>query len=248
MTELDLQDFEYIWDKWITPLVNDIFKSADSDFAEKCNLQTRELSCIKKDACKYFCERREEVKRYYYGENFSPNEDPAKYLLDFHKLSAVLCRTLIEFKVFDFNKEKCYEFANEIDSQNTDWLIKNVLINFRLAFYASVVFLYHSMVFMYSKKNQPMYKMIHEKLKENKKLNLYFPLYSSNYRNHESFENCMILDLAKRDLNSRSFDFLLYSTVMYQLEEYNKILVLFAEMSPDALKQFIEEPEQQTDC
>ena len=42
----------------------------------------------------------------------------------------------------------------------------------------------------------------------------------------ESFENCIILDLAKRDIGNRSFDYFMYAIIMYQLEEHNKSLLI----------------------
>ena len=65
---------------------------------------------------------------------------------------------------------------------------------------------------------------LYEKLKKEKKLNLYTVKVSKD-QVHESFENSLVLDLAKRDINNRSFDCFLYSTIMYQLEEYNKMLL-----------------------
>ena len=45
---------------------------------------------------------------------------------------------------------------------------------------------------------------------------------SNNTKVKESFENCIILDLAKRDINNHSFDYFMYAIIMYQLEEHNK--------------------------
>ncbi len=43
--------------------------------------------------------------------------------------------------------------------------------------------------------------------------------------NHESFENYIIIDLAKRDVNNKSFELFMYAALMYQLEEYNRIIL-----------------------
>lgn len=79
------------------------------------------------------------------------------------------------------------------------------------------------MLFLYSSNNETLF----EGLTKNKKLDLY----STNYKGsenkvHASFENSVVLGLSKRDIKGHSFDLLLYATMMYQLEEYNKALLL----------------------
>lgn len=241
MTDIDRKDFDFIWDNFIESTIKKIYEQSDSSFRNRCNLKIREVHKIKEDICSYFFDRREQLKKYYYGQNYSKNIDrlivsseQKKYgnfqsdeihLLDFHKLSALLCRTLIEYKVFDFNLKECRAIAEEKKSENTDWLIKNVLINYRLAFYVSIVFLYQSMLFRYSEQ-EPNFtdEIVHKYLLSAKKLDLYFSKNTNENTVHESFENCLILNLAKRDFDNRSFDFFMYSTIMYQLEEYNKLL------------------------
>lgn len=147
--------------------------------------------------------------------------------MDFHKLAAILCRTLIEYKVFNFDVDKCRQYINDnnIDKYNTNWVVKNALVNFRIAFYTSVVFLYQSMLFRYSTENKELF----EKLKEQSKLDLYDTQAQAQEcapnTVQESFENCIVLDLAKRDIGNRSFDYFMYAIIMYQLEEHNKQLL-----------------------
>lgn len=219
ISKTDIQDFDFIWDKWIVPLIYKIPDQMDVSFKERCNFDIRDLNSIKEKSREYFIEKRNLVKKEYYGDY--PSTALEKHLMDFHKLSAVLCRTMIENKVYSFDTQVCIEYIKneQINSKNTDWLIHNALVNFRLAFYVSIVFLYQSMLFQLKSYDNNLY----EKLKEQKKLNLYT---SINCRKvHESFENSLVLDLARRDINNHSFDSFLYSTIMYQLEEYNIMLL-----------------------
>ncbi len=215
INEIDIQDFEFIWDNWVEPSIKKIAEQMDAEFKTQTNFKVRDLSKIKNSANKYFVNKREHTKKEFYGSGSSNKSE--KHFMDFHKLSAVLCRTLIENKVYEFDVTKCIDFIEnkKIESKNTDWLVHNALVNFRLAFYASVVFLYQSMLFRLKSEDLEKYN----KLKNLKKLNLY--TFEKNGYIHESFENSLVLDLAKRDINDHSFDCFLYATIMYQLEEYN---------------------------
>lgn len=220
ISEIDIQDFDFIWDNWIVPLINKLPNQMDAEFKDKTGFSIRDLEPIKVAASKYFVDKRDSVKKEYYGNYPSVVLD--KHLMDFHKLSAVLCRTMIENKVYTYDVNLCIQYIENknISSKDTDWLVHNALINFRLAFYSSIVLLYQSMLF----RLEPSEKELYEKLKAQKKLNLYTTI--SAGKTHESFENSLVLDLAKRDINNRSFDCFLYSTIMYQLEEYNKMLLV----------------------
>lgn len=219
MSEIDIMDFSFVWNKWIVPLINKIPEQMDADFKQRAKFSVRDLERLEYLASKYYIEKREAIKREYYGED--AKDVSKKHLMDFHKLSAVLCRTLIEYKVYDFDTSVCNQYIAEekIDSKDTDWLVHNVLVNFRLAFYASVVFLYQSMLFNFQRETPELYEL----LRKQKGLNLYVKKRNGNV--HESFENSLVLDLAKRDINNRSFDCFLYSAIMYQLEEYNRMLL-----------------------
>lgn len=216
----DISSFEFVWHKWIVPLVNDLFKQTDADFVSYVGLKTRNMDELAEGAEKYFKKKRTELKIEFYGKGYADGE----HRMDFHKLGALFCRTLIEYKVFDFDISKCETIVQGKSNKDIGWLVKNALINFRLSFYTSVVFLYQSMLFKYDKDES---RQLFEGLKKNKHLDLYETNKKSDLNTvHESFENSVVLDLAKRDINNRSFDFLLYATIMYQLEEYNKAIIL----------------------
>lgn len=221
---LDMQDqsnFSYIWDTWIEPLIETIMAQADGDFINTANLQRRSREELHDISEKFFLQKRHELKCEYYGSNYKQNGTGG--LMDFHKLSSVLCRTLIEYKVFKFDIDCGIKMAGTKKSTDIDWFVKNTLINYRLAFYASVVFLYQSMLFLYSDSDKGLF----DKLTKKKKLDLYSTLNKiPENKVHASFENSVVLGLSKRDISGHSFDLLLYATMMYQLEEYNKLLLL----------------------
>ncbi len=211
-----ITNFQFIWQEWIMPLADDLLKEVDIDFCEKTDLKKRDMEELLAPAEKYFKKKRKELKIVFYGNGY----ENKIHRMDFHKLSSILCRTLIQYKVFDFDITECEKIAESKDEKDIDWLVKNALINFRLAFYASVVFLYQSMLFEYDNDENI---EVFEKLKKKECLDLY-ENHNKNFSNgvHESFENSVVLDLSKRDINNKSFDFLMYATIMYQLEEYNK--------------------------
>ncbi len=217
-----ISNFQYIWNEWVIPLVNDLYEQLDERFKTYCNVQIRDLSDICSKAEKYYQNKREEVKKAFYGE-YHKGDSEIQHRMDFHKIAAILCRTLIEYKVYSFDTNKCKEFVDKyIDEYDTNWVVKNALINFRLAFYVSIVFLYQSMLFEYETTDTNFYN----KLAEAENLDLYEPSTDRKEKTvRESFENCMVLDLAKRDIGNQSFDYLMYAIVLYQLEQHNKYLL-----------------------
>lgn len=215
-------NFRYIWEKWIVPLINDIYIQSDPQFREYCNVHIRDLNRTCSNAEKYYQRKREKAKRTFYGEYHSGDSE-AEHRMDFHKISAIICRTLIEYKVYDFDEVLCQEYVDKnIEPYNTDWVVRNALINFRLAFYSSVMFMFHSMQFEYYKENRKLFELLEKK----GKLDLYETHIISEGKVKESFENCLILDLAKRDIGNHSFDYFMYAIIMYQLEEHNRRLLL----------------------
>lgn len=217
----DLTNFQYIWNQWIIPLVDDLYAQVDNDFRQFCNLRIRDLDKICMEAERYYQKKRIEVKKEFYGE-YHKGDSETDHRMDFHKIGAIICRTLIEYKVFEFDINCCRKYVEQkVDPYNTDWVVKNALINFRLAFYSSVVFLFQAMRFEYFKSNKLLYKALSEK----GMLDLYNASSTDVKLVKESFENCIVLDLAKRDIGNRSFDYFMYAIILYQLEEHNKILL-----------------------
>lgn len=217
-----LSNFQYMWEQWIMPLVDDLYAQLDSDFKESCNVRIRDVDKIRGKAEKYYLKKREEVKRRFYGQ-YSKGDSVNEHRMDFHKIGALICRTLIEYKVYNFDVKSCRKYIEEkINVYDTDWVVRNALINFRLAFYSSIVLLFNAMRFEYYQNNEKLYKRLCKK----GKLDLYETKNTSVNRVKESFENCIVLDLAKRDIGNRFFDYFMYAIILYQLEEHNRNLLL----------------------
>lgn len=201
----------------------------DDEFKRYCHASIRDLNKIRIDAEKYYQKKRALVKKEFYGE-YHKGDSETDHRMDFHKIGAIICKTLIEHKVYDFDTDCCEKYVKQKnDPCDTDWVVRNALINFRLAFYGSVVFLFQAMRFEYSKNNPSLYK----KLSQKGKLDLYKINLNAEKSDaiclrpvKESFENCVVLDLAKRDIGNRSFDYFMYAIILYQLEEHNKNLLL----------------------
>lgn len=225
----ELSNFQYIWKQWIVPLIDDLYSQMDDEFKRYCHARIRDLNKICIDAEKYYQKKRALVKKEFYGE-YHKGDSETDHRMDFHKIGAIICKTLIEHKVYDFDTDCCKKYVEQKnDPYDTDWVVKNALINFRLAFYGSVVFLFQAMRFEYSKDYPSLYKELSQK----GKLDLYKIKLKTEKSDiaclkpvKESFENCIVLDLAKRDIGNRSFDYFMYAIILYQLEEHNKNLLL----------------------
>lgn len=225
----ELSNFQYIWKQWIVPLIDDLYSQMDDEFKRYCHAGIRDLNKICIDAEKYYQKKRALVKKEFYGE-YHKGDSETDHRMDFHKIGAIICKTLIEHKVYNFDTDCCKKYVEQKnDPCDTDWVVKNALINFRLAFYGSVAFLFQAMRFEYSKN----YPALYEELSKKGKLDLY--KVNSNAEEtdtigmksvKESFENCIVLDLAKRDIGNRSFDYFMYAIILYQLEEHNKNLLI----------------------
>lgn len=221
--QASLSNFSKIFDKIVVPLIEQVKNEVDIQFKDKVNLKVkeREEAC---SACEAFYEKKKkELKRLFYGEKYSEKEDD-KFLFDVHKVASIVCYSLIKHKVFVFDEKVACEM---MDGKETSWVIDNAFINYKLAFYVSVSIIYYKMFFEVEEAikkaieegtNKDAEEELKHSLLEKRKLFLY-----KIRTGHESFANSIILDFAKRDIHKRSFDYFLYSALLFQLEEYNKI-------------------------
>ena len=209
-----LHSYEYIFREIVVPLAEEIAKEVDPDFKIACGFEILDTTPIFNKSNVLFRQKRESLKKMFYGNVFLEKDevlDDDNYRLDLHKIASIVCAALIRNKFFWYDEKKAQEYIRD-KKCSTDWKIKNILANYRLAVHASFSVIYNKMLFDLEGKNPKLYKKIEDQQ------GLY--LYRTNVE-HESFENSIILDFAKRDIGKRSFDYLLYSTLLYQLEEYN---------------------------
>lgn len=208
-----INSFERIFNYIIIPLVCQIEEEVDEEFKSLTNLRTIKLDDAYSKCNDFYKTKKDELKKIFYGDKIS-TIPTSELLFDIHKIASITCYSLIKHKIFVFDEEKATNYIKNKKIKDTTWIIDNVLVNYKLAFKVSVAMIYYKLLFDFNKLNN---FEIETKLKEKRGLFLY------NVREgHESFNNSIILDLAKRDIHKRSFDYFLYSALLFQLEEYNR--------------------------
>lgn len=214
MSELDLSNnFRLIFENIVTPLIPQMSAEMDDAFVSSTGFRIKDLSnCCAQ--CESFYERKKvELKKIFYGDKFSLSDERI-LLFDIHKVASISCYSLIKHKIFAFDENRAVRFIRDRKIEDTTWIINNALVNYKLAFHTSVSMIYYKL--LYDADKQFNIKLDNA-LKSQKGLSLY-----KTRVGHESFANSIILDLAKRDIHKRSFDYFLYSALLFQLEEYNK--------------------------
>lgn len=224
-------EFDYIWDEIVLPTIKYCLASVNNEDRIKMKIRCKNLDVYKITLRDMFYRKRDWLKR-----NYLPDQGNSARL-DFHKLSAVLCRCIIGTKAFTFDRDKAEElFAQK--KQKTPcyrdeiliWEIDHIYINYKLAFYASVGMVYLYLISWAKKEIQGAkdedeknrYREFLNGLDREKFLVQYNPSSS-----HNDFASSMIIALMKNDLLMRDFDYLMYAASMYQWQEYTK-RVLFA--------------------
>ena len=219
----EVSHFNYFWKIAILPAIEKVQNELDKDFVEESGLKRKRIIEYKSQLKKIYKEKREWLKKVYL-----PHEDEP--CLDFHKLSAVICRAIIAVKPFKFNVDLATKYAqkkfpepvnvNEIEEmqvKRVEWFVANVYCNYKVAFFASVGIAYLDLYISFIEKNLLDLK---ERLAKQEQF-IFYP----KSENHDSYENSMILALAKNDILERDFDYLAYATNMFQLQQYNKVLL-----------------------
>lgn len=205
--------FSIFWNEFVYPMINQVYEEVDPDFKKACSFRFShtDISEYRDALHQIYREKREWLKEIYMPHAKSP-------VLDIHKLGAVLCRSIIGYKpfAFDFNAAKKYvinKYENTPQKQNTDWYFANIYANYKVAFYSSIGVAYMNIPYR-CKKNNDSYSL--SKFEGVTHLNFYQPDGS-----HECFENSCMIALQKNDVLGRSFDYLGYAIMLYQLEQFN---------------------------
>lgn len=228
MNNEGLTNFKQIFNNIISPIIDEIESEVDKNFKQDCQLKRKDLNIVCNQCEIFYQNKREELKRIFYGNKYTNEKlDDDTFCLDLHKIGAIICYSLIKYKVFSFvfdrNKfDSLFDDSASKEEKTTDWIINNVLVNYKLAFHFSVAFIYYKMIFDANNENNI---KLCNKLEKQRGLSLYKEKeHSESKKKHESFANSVILDLFKRDVKGRSFDYFMYATLLFQLEEYNKII------------------------
>lgn len=210
--------FDFFWKKVIEPTIQNAFEEIDSDFKDACSLQLayNSFDDYKSKLMEFYREKRQWLKGVYLPHENHP-------LLDMHKLGAVLCRSILAYKPFYFDFKAAEKFVVKNfsgDKRNhIDWFIRNIYVNYRVAFYVSTGLIYLELLYSHSAKG---------KTPNEKAFNYYQDLkgvmYYEKSDSHDSYENSCIIALQKNDVLQRSFDYLTYAANLFQLEIYNRML------------------------
>lgn len=211
-------DFDLLFAKIVEPSIQYIKDHVDAEFKNSFNFACKDIAQIH-DSCKRFYEdKNEELKKRFYGSKYNHEKSSKGELcFDLHKMGAIICYSLIKYKVFSFDVKAVRNYINRNSITDTDYIANNVLANYRLAFHVSVLLVYCKMLYDAQKNGD---NELYAKLFAQRGLSLY-----KKSQDHDSFKNSVIMDLAKRDTQGRSFDYFMYSTILFQLEEYNKLLL-----------------------
>ncbi len=216
MSELDFpNNFEQIFKEIVIPLVSQIEEPMDSEYRDFTGFKTNNLDDVYLRCESFYEKKKVELKKIFYGNKYSASDDKA-LLFDIHKIASIVCYSLIKHKLFAFDDNAAIQFIIDRKIEDTTWIIDNALVNYKLAFHVSVSMIYYKLLYDASKKLNDIRV---DSLESQGQLFLY-----KTRQGHESFANSVILDLAKRDIHKRSFDYFLYSSLLFQLEEYNKEL------------------------
>jgi hypothetical protein len=221
MTTSDTIDFRsMIYNKAVLPSVSDADKRVSSEFKEYCGLvNVAEKSTYPSKLELFYIEKREWLKDIYWGDA-KDGEDK----LDLHKLSGVLCRSIIGNKPFAFNFDKAQEYITENKKQDDiNWLVDNLYINYKVAFDAAMALTLFDLVKRLGDAKEESYPYASDLIKKigrNAKLDYYDEPFQQT---HETFYNSLVMDLALNDLNGRDFDYLSFASICFQLQQYNVV-------------------------
>ena len=205
--------FALFWDILVQPIIKKVYSEVDQDFKVACDFDYAYSNQdeYKKNLHEFYRDKREWLKTVY-----MPHEDSPK--LDMHKLGAVLCRSLLNYKPFylDYAKAEQYvvnRFNSADPSGNADWFFSNIYASYKVAFYASIGTSYLNLLYRCKKNGDaPAYDFFNAQ----QCLSTYY-----KSKTHEDFDNSCMLALQKNDILCRDFDYLGYAILLYQLEQFN---------------------------
>ena len=227
-------EFDDFWERSIYPTIIRCQSEADQEYVNGASLYLKEAEQYRKELKSIYIRKRNWLKKEYL-----PNDDIQR--LDFHKLSAIICRCLIGVKPFMFDvnsamrfliESKKESFIQRVGKSTIKYQIDNIYINYKVAFYASASIAfddlkYWTLLQIYALKNSgrndliAAYKELFVRLTNIKEFSEY-PVSSC----HDSFCDSMITSFVKTDLLKRDFDYLSFAAIMYQWQQYTKINLL----------------------
>ena len=210
------QSFDFFWNVVILPTIIAAEEDVDQDFKTACNLQLAydDIDQYKQDLMNFYHEKRQWLKGVYLPHDDHPT-------LDMHKLSALLCRSILAYKPLYFDFKNAEKFVvnkfSEDKNNHIDWFVNNIYVNYKVAFYVSAGLVYLQLLEDFSPKGDNPNPEAFQYF-----LDLQGIIYYPKSQHHDNYENSCIIALQKNDVLNRDFDYLTYATNMFQLEMYNK--------------------------
>ena len=219
--------FEYLWKEAIYPSIQVCLSEMSEDFYKLASVNCQDLRSYKANLENVYKKKREWLKRSYLPQNPEP-------YLDFHKLGAIVCRSIIGLKPVKYDisaVEKLILHQEQRQTSHTaqiDWFIKNVYVNYRIALLSAVGLVYANLVhWALTKKEQctddGLVEVYNEFMNRAVQQGTLCPYVSS--QSHENFEDSMVIALMKSDLLQRDFDYLGFATNLYQWEYFTKLKI-----------------------
>lgn len=196
-------DYLDFYNRYVIPITKAVYNDIEEEFKSKYNpVIINDEDAYEKKYASTFRKNRRILKDYCYksGEHDFLNQ---------FKLAAVLCKTLMDCKRIKFDSNVQIN-RTEINKHDYKWLVHNLFINYKIAFFCSEALLFDT----YLGKKKP------DKEKDELCSIGHFYNYGTEYDDN-TFVNNMIVQLARNCLAGVPFDYLTYALMMYQWYNYS---------------------------
>lgn len=235
-----------LYPKIIIPAIINANRHTDDEFVKSVGL----VNCSNNEQYisrlgNIYEEKRDWLKQIYYG-SIANRDNSNSFMLDMHKIAAVLCRSVIACKPFKFNTKAAAKYKSDNNkNQDIKWVVENYLINYKVAVdVAFGVCAFDLVDRLGEEENSGTELFIHDQLIELTNLGC-LDYYSKPIlrQTHSPFYYSLIEMLATNDTHGRSFDYLGFATICFQLQQYNvlnynyiKIKEKYNELNAEYLK------------
>ena len=248
------RSFDSIWIRVIKPAIITCEKEISEDFRNEANVRTRDLAEYKTQIAKMYREKRAWLKREYLPDEDSPSLDLHK--LAGILCRCVIGYKFFGYDIAIANKihkekkraEKTAATSDEQQSRHMElvqWEKDNPYVNYKLAFLIAEGLAFDDLLYWAQcgivRDKEAVKKDKSLKEQEIKQLNTRITLlrklidklccekrlrcYTSS-RHHDGFIMSMIVALMKADYLQRDFDYLMFSALIFQWQEYTKEQIL----------------------
>ena len=194
---MNIEDFTYLWDEGIVKAARQLDLELPEDSNRYVNLDLSESN--KKRLYDEYEDNRTEIRR-----NFFDGGENASNRIDAHKICACITGALLKVHLF------------ELQDTQDDIPEDVVLVNYKLAFVASIYVLFLIMLSDYKRSDEKKYEYLKQKAV------LEFP---DTNEGHDSYVMGRIKTLALNDVYGYDFDRLSYADMIFWIENYNKELI-----------------------